>query len=137
MVAPRRATAWIRGFLPHTRRGWAIAGGVASAPTITFGALVYLVFSHPMLSMGSLATYLSWKAGGLISAAISAVAGGLVESVAVFQAYSLVDTLREFPLLVGLGGLVFSALSAGALWVLYRNLIAMPSVDERYARIRV
>jgi hypothetical protein len=137
MAAPRRALAWARSFLPSTRRGWAIAGGVASAPTITFGALVYLVFSHPMLTLGSFTTYLSWKLGGLLSAAASAVAGGLVESVTLFQAYSLVGTLREFPLLVGFGGLVFSALCAGALWVLYRNLIATPAVDESYARIRV
>jgi hypothetical protein len=90
-----------------------------------------------MLTLGSFTTYLSWKISGLLSAALSAVAGGLVESVTLFQAYSVVDTLREFPLLVGFGGLVFSALCAGSLWVLYRNLIATPPVDESYARLRV
>jgi anti-sigma factor RsiW len=134
---PRRAVAWARSFLPQTRRGWAIAGGMASAPTITFGALIFLVFSHPLLSVGSFTTYLSWKAGDLLSALLSAVGGGLVESVALFRAFALVDTLREAPFLVGLGGLVFCLLSTAAFWVLYRNLFSAPSVNERYARIRV
>jgi hypothetical protein len=34
------------------------------------------------------------------------------------------------------GGLVFSLVSACALWVLYRNLIVTPP-DNRYARARV
>lgn len=133
----RRALAWARGFLPRTRRGWAIAGGVASAPTITFGALAYLVFSHPLLNAGSLATYLWWKLGSLLSAAASAVGGAVVESVALFRIYAVLGALRDAPYLVGAGGLVFTALSAWAFWVLYRNVISAPPMEKRYARIRV
>lgn len=129
-----RILAWARGFLPQTRHGWAVAGGIASAPTITVAALLYLVFSHPLLSAGNFATYVLWKASALFGSLVSAVAGAAVDSVALFEAYTLLGTLTESPLLLGLGGLVFSALSALALWVLYRNLIATPTVERRYAR---
>jgi hypothetical protein len=133
----RQVWAWARGFLPRTRRGWAIAGGVASAPTITFGALAYLVFSHPLLNAGSLATYLSWKLGALLSAAASVVGGAVVESVALFRIYAVLGALKDAPYLVGAGGVVFTALSAWAFWVLYRNVLSAPSMEKRYARIRV
>jgi hypothetical protein len=60
-----------------------------------------------------------------------------VDSVAMFRAYSLIGALARSPLLVGLGGLGFSLLSAVALWVLYRNLLTTPSVESRYARAQV
>jgi anti-sigma factor RsiW len=132
-----RALDWIRGLLPRTRKGWAVAGGIASAPTITMVALVYLVFSHPLLTLGNLFHYVSWKASAFFASAFTAVAGRLVESVAVFKAYALLEAVTASPLLVGAGGLGFTFLCALALWVLYRNLITTPSVDDRYARVRI
>jgi anti-sigma factor RsiW len=129
-----RILAWARGFLPQTRHGWAVAGGIASAPTITMAALLYLVFSHPLLSAGNFATYVLWKASALVNSLVSAVAGAAVDSAALFEAYTLLGTLAGSPLLLGFGGLAFSALSALALWVLYRNLVATPTVERRYAR---
>jgi len=61
----------------------------------------------------------------------------VVDSVALFRAYSLLAALAKSPLLVGVGGLVFSLLSALALWVLYRNLLATRSADRSYARAQV
>jgi len=135
-AAGRRALSWARGFFPKTRRGWAVAGGIASAPTISLGALVYLVFSHPLLSLGTFTTYVSWKASALLASLFSAVASATVESVALFRAYALLESVARSPLLVGAGGLVFSLMSAVALWVLYRNLVAAPSVESRHARAR-
>ena len=131
-----RVLGWARGFLPQTRHGWAVAGGIASAPTISIAALFYLVFSHPLLSVGNFTTYVLWKASGLLSSLTSAVAGAAVDSVALFRAYTLLGTLAKSPVLLGFGGLAFSALSALALWVLYRNLVATPTVEKRYARAR-
>jgi anti-sigma factor RsiW len=137
LEAGNRILVWGRGFLPQTRNGWAIAGGIASAPTITMAALVYLVFSHPLLSAGNFATYLLWKGSALLSSLVSAVAGAAVDSVGLFRAYTLLGSLAKSPLLLGVGGLAFSALSALALWVLYRNLVAAPTVEKSYARARV
>lgn len=136
--AGRRVAAWGRGLLPRTRRGWAIAGGVASAPTISMAALVFLVFSHPLLTAGTFTTYVSWKASALLGSLFASLASAMVESVALFRAYSLLETLLSSPVLVGVGGVVFSLTCGLALWVLYRNIVAPPSpVESHYARSRV
>ncbi len=134
---PGRALAWARTLLPGTRRGWAVAGGIATAPTITVVALLYELFSRPLLSLGSLSTYAYWKGSAVLGALLRAVADRLVESVAMFRAYTLVETLAASPVLVGLGGLAFSLLSAGALWVLYRNLVTAPQGEGHHAHARV
>ena len=114
-----------------------MAGGIASAPTISVAALIYLVFSHPLVTVGNFTTYMLWKASALFSSLFAAVAGAAVDSVALFRAYSLLGTLAKSPVLLGFGGLAFTFLSALALWVLYRNLVAAPTVESRYARARV
>jgi anti-sigma factor RsiW len=135
--AGTRILVWARGMLPENRQSWAVAGGIASAPTITVAALIYLVFSHPLLSVGNFATYMFWKASALFSSLVSAVANAAVDSVPLFRAYTLLGSMAKSPFLVGLGGLAFSLLSAVALWVLYRNLVATPTVENSYARARV
>jgi anti-sigma factor RsiW len=133
---PGRAVAWVREFLPQTRRGWAVAGGMASTPTITLGALVFLVFSHPLLTVGTFASYLYWKASDLLAGLWSVVADAALQSVALSYISSVLEVLAQSPVLLGLGGLVFSILGMGALWILYRNLLVSPS-DDQYARVRV
>ncbi len=133
---PARVLGWARSLLPQTRRGWAVAGGVASAPTISIAALLYLVFSHPLTTLGTLSAYASLKASALFGSVFSGLVGRAMESLAAFRAYSLVEAVLASPLLVGLGGLIFSLLSAGALWVLYRNLASTHSEDG-HARARV
>jgi len=136
LFLPGRAMAWARSLLPTSRHGWAVAGGVASAPTITMAALFYLVFSRPLLTPGTFASYVLWKASTFWGMFFSALSSRVIESATLMWAYSLLETLAQSPLLLGVGGLVFSLLSAGALWVLYRNLIVTLS-DDRYARARV
>jgi anti-sigma factor RsiW len=133
---PGRTLAWARTFLPKTRHGWAVAGGLASAPTITMATLIYLVFSRPLLTLGNLGSYLLWKASALVDALGSTLSTAVLESALLFRVYSFWGPLTQSPLFLGLGGLAFSLVSAGALWVLYRNLIITPS-DDRYARARV
>ncbi len=134
--AAGRALAGIRTALPRTRKGWAVAGGVASAPTITMAALIYLVFSNSIITLESLATYSYWKASAVLTGLFTLVKDGLLESATLFRLYSLAEAAAVSPLLLGAGGLVFSLLSAGALWVLHRNLIVAPS-DDGYARAQI
>ncbi len=137
VMAGNRILGWARGFLPQSRKGWAVAGGIASAPTITLVALFYLVFSHPLLTAGSFVTYVSWKASALLSALFTSVADAAMGSATLFRAYSALTAMTGSPLLVGIGGLVFSLLSGLALWVLYRNLVATRAPERHYARARV
>jgi hypothetical protein len=100
-------------------------------------ALLYLVFSHPLLTVGTFTTYVSWKASALLGTLFSAASSAVLESVTLFRAYSLMGVIARSPLLVGAGGLAFTLTSAVALWVLYRYLVATPSVEDRHARVRV
>ncbi len=133
---PGRALAWIRSMLPQTRHGWAVAGGMASAPTITLTALIYLVFSRPLVTPGTFGSYLLWKASSLFDSALALVASFVSQSSILLRVFSVLEPVVRSPVLLGLGGLVFSLISAGALWVLYKNLLAT-STDDRYARARV
>lgn len=133
---PGRALAWARSFLPKSRHGWAVAGGVASAPTITVAALVYMVFSRPLLTPGAFGSYLLWKASEVAGIVYAALSGWVGENAVLLRFSSLLQPITQSPLLLGLGGLCLSLLSAGALWVLYRNLFVTPP-DDRYARARV
>ena len=133
---PARTLGWMRSLLPSTRHGWAVAGGVASAPTITVAALLYLLFSRPLLTPGAIGSYLVWKGAAFFDAAMAAVTAFMQENEVLLRLAEFVEPLAQSPYLLGLGGLLFSLISAGALWVLYRNLIAPPS-DDRYARARV
>jgi len=133
---PGRAVAWARDTLPQTRHGWAVAGGMASAPTITVVTLLYLLFSRPLLTPGNFVSYMLWKASAFFDTVFGAASTLVMESGALLRLVSVFEPVTQSPLLLGLGGLAFSLFSAGALWVLYRNLIATQS-DDRYARARV
>jgi hypothetical protein len=100
------------------------------------GALIFLVFSHPLLTAGTFASYLYWKASVTLGSLWSAASTLVLQSEAVTRASPLLEPLIRSPLLLGLGGLLISLLGAGALWVLYRNLIVSSS-DDRYARVQV
>ncbi len=133
---PGRALSWIRSLLPTTRHGWAVAGGVASAPTITMAALMYMLFSRPLLTPSAFGSYVFWKVSALLETLVTVGTSMAMESGTLARLYAFIGPVAQSPLLLGVGGVFFSLLSAGALWVLYRNLIVTPS-DNRYARARV
>lgn len=136
MSVPGRILAWTRSLLPESRHGWAVVGGIASAPTITMAALGYMVFSRPLLTPGAFGSYLLWKASELVGSVSTILSGWMMQNAVVSRGYAFLEPLMQSPLLLGAGGLVLSLISAGALWVLYRNLIATRS-DGHYARARV
>ncbi len=133
---PAAILAWTRRTLPQTRHGWAVAGGVASAPTITLLTLIYLVFSRPLVTLGTFGSYLLWKASAFFDSAVGLAASIISENGILLSLFSVFEPVFRSPVLIGLGGLVFSLFSAGALWVLYKNLLVTPT-DDRYARARV
>lgn len=125
-----------RRVLPRTRKGWAIAGGVTSTPVIAMAALVYLVFSRPLLTVGAFLSYTSWKVSALFGSMVAFLSERLLESATLFRVYQLFEALALAPALVGIGALVISLLCPLALWVLHRNLMVARS-DGSYAHVRV
>jgi hypothetical protein len=99
-------------------------------------ALIYMVFSRPLLTPGNLLSYLAFKGSAVLDFLATLASGLLMEHATLGRWLSILEAVAQSPLLLGLGGLGFTLLSAGSLWVLYRNLL-VPSSDNRYARARV
>jgi anti-sigma factor RsiW len=129
-----RAVDLARRIRPKSRRGWAIAGGIAMAPGVALATVGYLIMAHPLLTFGYLAAFLWWQVSGALSAFAGGFAGWLMENVTTFQAYSAVEALLASPAIAALSLLTLGGLMLAALWIVYRNLILTPTVAGHDAR---
>ena len=118
----RRALAGAARVVPRTRRAWAALAGVAVTPAVTVALVLYTVFSHPTLTPGALASFVLWQATELVAAAWSALAPLALDAAQVLGADALVRALLDAPLMLVGGALAYSAVTALALRVLYKNL---------------
>jgi anti-sigma factor RsiW len=130
-----RVFAWLRRAVPTTPRGWAAALGASVAPVVTLVLVVYSVFSHPLVTLGSLTSFARLKGSALAERALGGVGAGWFESPAVLQAWTfLVEAFRS-PTLAAASAALLSGLTMAALWVLYRNVFASHPEDGGYARL--
>lgn len=109
---------------PRTRRRMAALAGAGITPSVTLGLLAYVVFSHPLVTLGNLFSFV-WLKG---SERFAGVSSGLVqrttESQTLFRLYQALDVLFSSP---GTAVLAFTGLAALTFmcsWVLYRNVVA-------------
>lgn len=121
--------------VPQTHEAWAAVSGVAVTPAVTVGLILYVVSSHPTLTLGSLASFAWWQVTDLGSMALSGLSAAVLQSGELFSVYSLFETLASAPLMVAGGFLTYSMASALALRVLYRNLVANRAVNAHYAYV--
>ena len=121
---PARLAAAARRLVPQTREAWAALSGIAVTPAVTVGLVFWVVFSHPTLTLGSLASFAWWQLSDVAGAAMSVVATAAVQSTEAFGAWSLVESLASAPAMVAGGVVVYTMICALALRVLYKNLIA-------------
>lgn len=126
-----------RRLVPQTREAWAALSGAAVTPAVVAGLVVYAVFSHPTLTVGSLMSFLWWKATDFAAAAASGVGGTLLQNAESFGLQSLLQTFAQAPGLVAAGVVVYTVASALALRVLYKNLIANRPGNGRYAHVSI
>ena len=116
---------------PRQRMAWAAAAGVAFTPVVTVGLIAYAVFSHPLVTVGNLATFV-WLEGSALAGTLGGgLLGGVLESASIFRAWSAVDALS--PSTAGAGLLAVCALTLTSAWVVYRNVIAS---DRQVAHAR-
>lgn len=120
-----------RALVPSTRRGWAVVSGIAGAPAVAMAAMVYVLISHPLLTAGSLFSFVWWRASALVSGVVRAGLERVVDSVAVFQIWSVVEALSASPATLVMAGIAFSLATLAATWVLYRNLLPVHSSVQR------
>lgn len=127
------AAAW--KLVPQTREAWAALSGIAVTPAVIVGLVFYVVFSHPTLTLGSLTSFLWWQATEVAAAAFSGFSAAALQSAELFGVYSLFEAVASAPLMAAGGAMAYSLVSALALRVLYRNLIANRPLSGRYAHV--
>jgi anti-sigma factor RsiW len=123
----RRALVGVGRFVPKTRRAWAALAGVALTPAVTLGLVLYTVFSHPTLTPQALASFALWKVTELVAAAWTAAPQLVLDAGQTMGVDALFRALLDAPFMLAGGALAYSAVSALALRVLYKNLSAQRS----------
>jgi anti-sigma factor RsiW len=140
--APVRVGAWIlgelraaaRSLVPSTRKGWALAGGIVAAPTVGLLVVLGAVAAHPLLTVGDLAAFVSWRAGDAVGAMAGWVLGQMMGSPLLSQAYGWLEVVAASPGIAVTGLLALWAVMLGAGLVLYRNVISPLFVVDRHVR---
>lgn len=120
--------------LPRSPRGWAVAGGLALAPALVATALAWAVFSHPLVSVETVLTYLLWKTSSALAGALAGAGGGFFENPLVAGLYSLFQGVARAPWLLGVGSFLFSLGCAVSVWLLHRQFTS-PRESRRHAHV--
>lgn len=138
-AAAEPSPAWVRvldrvrSLVPSSRRAWAALSGVAVTPAVTVGLVVWVVLSHPTITLGSLASFALWQLGDLASAFLTTVTASATRSAEIFGLYTILESTAATPAMVVLGVLGYTTVCAFALRVLYTNLFTSRPPRGRYA----
>jgi hypothetical protein len=126
-----RAAATASKFIPKTRESWAALTGVAFTPAVIAGLAAWVVFSHPAVTVASLASFVWWQVADLASMTLAGVPGILSRGWDAAGARALFEALAAQPLLMAGAVLLYSALCALAARVLHRILFSDRSPRDR------
>jgi len=130
-----RALAGARRFLPRSRRAWAAIAGAAVTPAVTFGLVLFAVFSHPTLTPQALVSFTFWQFTDLFTAAWSGLLATGLSVTRVTGLEGFFDAIAAAPLLAATGVAIYAIGSGLAARILYKNLIDSRSIRPRYASV--
>lgn len=129
-----RAPAWRRALsaarssaqrlVPDPKQAVAALSGAAVTPMAVLGVVVWALWSHPTLTLGSLISFAWWQASDLAATAFGALSGFVAQNVEVAGLYPLLESAASAPAMVAVGALAYTTICALALRVLYKNLFA-------------
>jgi len=122
LAVARAALSRVTGLLPRSRKAWAAIGGVALTPAVSFGLVLYVVFSHPTVTLSGLGSFATWQLSDLAVAAWGEAVGLGLQATRALGVDGLFAGLADAPLLAALGGLAYAVALVLALRTLYRNL---------------
>jgi anti-sigma factor RsiW len=119
----QRVNEWVDRVTPATTRGWALAAGAVTAPTLVITAAVWWVLSHPAVG--------AWELWAIASTQASAAAQvgwqWALSSFAGSAAATWLTAALELAVSLGRGGLglaaaMFATMTVVSTYVLYDNL---------------
>lgn len=94
------ALAWLRRFLPTTRRGWVLLGSATLAPALPIFALVLLLLTQPLLSLTTLWQWGTLRLQSLAQASFAWLFDAGINSGLYGMAESGFSTVLSFPVLI-------------------------------------
>ncbi len=129
-VAPAatEAPVWTRaleaaaGLLPSTSRGWTLAGAFAAVPATAIVAAVAFLLTHPLLTVTDLTAFVWWRGAELLSGGFAWAGGWALDQAVTHHLLGVGQLALNAPGAAAATLVAAWALTAGALWVLYRNL---------------
>lgn len=128
-----RIVARLDSFSPRARKRVAGLAGAAVTPMVTLALMLWVVFSHPQVTVGNLLTFFWLRTQEGVGSLLASALGETLESGLLGRSLELAQVVTGSPGAVALAFAMFGALTIAAVWVLYRNLIATHTVDEPYA----
>lgn len=129
-----RLKAAARSLLPSSRAGWTLAAAFGAAPALAIVVGFILVQIHPLLTVGSLFTFVEWHVSDFVRLGSAWMIQWIGDGSLAIIETPLAQTLLASPGLA-LAGLLalWSALSAAG-WVLYRHVIAPILLTSRHVQ---
>lgn len=119
-----RFVEWVRTHLPRPVRSWPALIGAGTAPAVVAALVLQALFSHELFTVGSLVSFLGFKLSGLLTSAAAAGNAWMADNPLAAQAWGLVLDVGASPALAAALATGVSGLLLGALWIVYRNVIA-------------
>jgi anti-sigma factor RsiW len=129
-----RALAWVRSHMPASGRGWAAALGMGTAPAVVVALAVQAVFSHELVTLGNLLSFLTFKLSGILDGVSGMLAGLVAENALLGQVWAVAQTVGASPALTAATAAALSGTCLGAVWILYRNFVFPSGKEGRYAQ---
>jgi hypothetical protein len=109
---------------PRTRRRMAALAGAGVTPAALLGLLAYAVFSHPLVTLGNLFSFVWLQGSERVADVGSTALQRTTESEALFRAYQALEVVLASPGTAALAVTGLAGLTLTAVWVLYRNVLA-------------
>lgn len=133
-ASPRwtRMVAATMRFVPRTRRAWAAISGAAVTPAVTFGLVLWAVFSHPTLTPQALASFAFWQLSDLAVAAWTGLVSGGLEAAQMTGLDGLLSDMAGAPALTAAVFLSYAVAFIAAVRILYKNLMGGRAPRHRY-----
>lgn len=129
-----RLGAWL-ALNPGTGRRLAGLAGAAVTPAAIVALVAWTVLSHPLVTPGTLSSFLLLKARSVASDLAGGIWARVAESGLAPALQTLVEPLTRSAGAAAATATLLGGLTVAAAWVLYRNVIAATPAENRYARV--
>lgn len=123
-----------RSALPSSRVGWALAAAFGAAPAIAVVVGLSLVVLHPLLTIGSLFTFVEWHVSDFVRLASAWTIQWVGDGFLAILDSAAVQALFDSPGLAVAGLFALWAAMSAAGWILYRHVIAPILLTNRHAQ---